>query len=55
MQEAQVMVTEYGHCNLLWNYPVYLGLLHFNLIFEANPQKWLKKGITMSNAHTVVE
>lgn len=40
-----MMVTEYGHCSLLHNYPVYLGLLYFNSIFEANPQKWLKRGI----------
>lgn len=50
-----MMITEYEHCTLLWNYPVCLGLPHFNLIFEANPQKWLKRGITMSNPHMVVK
>jgi len=49
-----MMVTEYGRCNL-WNCPVCLGLLHFNLVFEADPQKWVKGGITMSNPCTVGE
>lgn len=48
-------VAEDGCCNLLCNCPVYLGLFHFNLIFEANPQKWLNGGITMPNLCVPVE
>lgn len=45
-----------GCGNSVWDYLVYLGLLHFNLIFEANPQKRLNRAMSAtSNSYTPVK
>lgn len=50
------MLNMNGCGNLVWVYLVYLGLLHFNLIFEANSQKWLNRTMSaMSSSYTPVK